>query len=107
MKHFKEERLLIEATVDEVNELKQKIVQIIIEILIQIRICCNLNKKQAAEVADLDRKTLTAHENGEDMYLSTLCHDIATFVLFMRHNKIKANRKLWELKNELPKLLTI
>lgn len=105
MKHL-EKRLIIEADADEVNELTQKMEQTFADIIIQFRHSCQLSKYEAATMANVDRKTLTAHENGCDMYLSTLCHDIAAYLLYMKENKIEGNEELHKLIAFLWELLT-
>lgn len=106
MNQSKEQRLIIEADAQEINELQQKLEQIIRELFIQIRTSCHLSLSEAAHIVEIDRKTLSAHERGHDMYVSTLCNDFATFILYMKCNKIKENEELRNLKAIICKLLT-
>lgn len=106
MNQLKEQRLIIEADAKEINQLQQELEQIIRQLFIQFRASCHLSLSEAAQIAEIDRKTLSAHERGHDMYVSTLCNDLATFILYMKWNKIKENEELRNLKAIICKLLT-
>ena len=107
MNYKKEKRLLVEPTEDEVKKLAQVIAVIIREVIYQFRASCLLSLCQAATMLGTTRKSLSAHEKGDKMYVSTFCRVIAGFLLFMKYNKMGENEKLRKLIAELQELLTI